>query len=100
MITTDGNSELTPDCSPGGSYITYFSNVSGNEDIWVIPSSGGTPSQITVSGTEDSYPAWSPDSTKIAYSSLTSGNFDIWIANALPVSIKSASLGEIKATFK
>jgi Tol biopolymer transport system component/DNA-binding winged helix-turn-helix (wHTH) protein len=63
-LTTDGGQNLQPAWSPDGTFIAYHSLRNGG--IWVVPSRGGTPKQITVEG---SRPAWSPDGTRIAFQS-------------------------------
>jgi hypothetical protein len=40
----------------------------GDFEIYTIPSTGGTPFQVTFNNRDDFYPVYSPDGTKIAYS--------------------------------
>ena len=47
-------------------------------DIFVVPSSGGAPEQLTFYGGSDTQPDWSPDSNYITFGSDRSGNWDIW----------------------
>ncbi len=68
-----------PCWSPDGKNILFTSDYSGNSDIWIVPSSGGTPSQLTFNSSEDTHGWWSPDSKHIAFESQRSGNRDIWI---------------------
>jgi uncharacterized repeat protein (TIGR01451 family) len=67
-----------PTWSPDGSEIAFISNRSGNNDIWKMPSAGGTATQITATGANEGAPDWSPDGTLIAYQSNAAGNNDIW----------------------
>ncbi|UCE05139.1 MAG: PD40 domain-containing protein, partial [bacterium] len=71
-----------PSWSPDGSMIAFSSGSShpipASGDIWTIPSSGGTPTQVTFDPAVDITPAWSPDGDWIAFSSDHGGNFDIW----------------------
>jgi dipeptidyl aminopeptidase/acylaminoacyl peptidase len=39
----------------------------GNADIYVVPTTGGTPRRLTTNAASDSGPAWSPDGTKLAF---------------------------------
>ena len=64
QVTSDGQQNLQPAFSPDGSRIAYLSKSRGG--IWVIPVSGGTPTQLTETG---SRPAWSPDGTLVVYQS-------------------------------
>jgi Tol biopolymer transport system component/DNA-binding winged helix-turn-helix (wHTH) protein len=63
-LTNDGQQNMQPAWSPDGRFIAYHSNRRGG--IWVIPSRGGTPRQLSTAGAR---PAWSPDGARIAYQS-------------------------------
>lgn len=63
-----------PRVSPGGQWIAYV-NVTVNKfenrydrNIWLAPTGGGQPVQITRSG-KDSSPRWSPDGSSLAFTS-------------------------------
>ena len=43
--------------SPDGKSIAFISNMSGRNNIWIIPSEGGWPVQLTVSDQRQSAPA-------------------------------------------
>ena len=51
-------------------------------DIWSMPLSGGTATQLTDGAAWDIEPRFSPDGKKIAYVSDADGNEQIWIMNA------------------
>jgi dipeptidyl aminopeptidase/acylaminoacyl peptidase len=53
--------------SPDGRWIAFLSDTDGWDHIYVIPSAGGTPVQITKGHFEAWRPAWSHDSTRIAF---------------------------------
>ena len=59
--------------SPDGTEVAYTSNlekdeaISTNNDVFVIPISGGTPKKISASPGSDSNPVYSPDGRYIAY---------------------------------
>ena len=63
--------------SPDGKQIAFISNISGRNNIWLVPSTGGWPSQLTVSEQRQVSPTWSPDGNWIAYASDTDGN-ELW----------------------
>jgi dipeptidyl aminopeptidase/acylaminoacyl peptidase len=66
-----------PTWSPDGKSIAFISNMSGRNNIWVVPSDGGWPAQLTVSDQRQSAPTWSPDGKWIAYQSDYDGD-ELW----------------------
>jgi len=75
--------------SPDGNQIAFVSNLSGRNNLWLVPATGGWPSQLTVSDQRQTQPAWSPDGSWIAYASDYDGN-ELW-----DVFLVSPKTGEI-----
>ena len=55
--------------SPDGKWISFLSDRDGWDHLYVLPSSGGPPVQITKGQFEAWRPSWSPDGTRIAFDS-------------------------------
>jgi len=72
-----------PTWSPDGKSIGFISNMSGRNNLWVVPAEGGFPVQLTVSDQRQASPAWSPDGKWIAYQSDYDGDeqWDIFLVS-------------------
>jgi dipeptidyl aminopeptidase/acylaminoacyl peptidase len=77
-----------PQLSPDGKTIAFTVqtiNLDQNtkpKQIYVVPTSGGEPRQISTQGTDNERPQWSPDSKRIAFISDQGGSAQVWIMNA------------------
>ena len=79
MTRQVGSSEWSPD----GKTIAFISNLSGRNNLWLVPAEGGWPTQLTVSDQRQTGAAWSPDGKWIAYMSDYDGDeqWDIFLVS-------------------
>ncbi|PSH03024.1 MAG: hypothetical protein CXZ00_14375 [Acidobacteria bacterium] len=63
--------------SPDATQVAFVSNISGRNNLWIIPAAGGWPTQLTINDQRQASPAWSPDGKWIAYISDKNGN-ELW----------------------
>ena len=60
--------------SPDDKQIAFVTTITGRYNIWLAPSQGGWPTQLTVSDQRQVHVAWSPQGRWIAYNSDYGGN--------------------------
>ena len=60
--------------SPDDKQVAFVTNISGRNNIWVVSSQSGWPTQLTVSNQRQANIAWSPKGRWIAYNSDYDGN--------------------------
>ena len=68
LTTADGD-EQNPVFSPDGKLIAFSANYDGNTDVYVIPSSGGTPKRLTFHPDADIVQGFTPDGKSVLFTS-------------------------------
>lgn len=70
LTHTPGVHERDSKWSPDGRWISYLSDATGEDEIWIAPQDGrGAATQVTKGGSTYKYrPVWSPDSRKLMWS--------------------------------
>jgi len=68
-LTVNTALDVYPRFSPDGRWIAFSSNRFGNNDVFVIPSGGGTPKQLTFFSGGDDVVGWSRDGLQVLFRS-------------------------------
>jgi len=68
-ITDNSAREIYPRFSPDGRWIAFSSNRYGNYDVFVVPSTGGTPVRLTYHTGTDDVVGWTRDSREVIFRS-------------------------------
>ncbi len=89
--------DVDPTPSPDGSQIAFVrTTLRGVENIYVVPTSGGSPTQITTDDTRIDGLTWSADGSHLFYAAQRSGVSGLWqvgFEGEDPTLIRSASEG-------
>jgi tricorn protease len=68
QLTTGGH-ETDPIFSPDGAMIAFTGQYDGNQDVFVVPATGGEPRRLTYHPGPDFPVAWTPDGQRILFGS-------------------------------
>ncbi len=88
---TTGNQKIEGfDVSLDGNWLTFDSNLRGNQDIYKMSlvSKDMEPEQLTTNRSIDFIPSWSPDGKTIAFYSFRNGNRDIYLISSNGTSLQ------------
>jgi tricorn protease len=97
LTGTSGAHDKWPRWSPDGSRIAFVSDVSGEEEIYLVAQDGaGTPERLTTGGKAFRYwPAWSPDGQRIAIGDKDGRIQVVSVGDRKVVEIVNAPRGQI-----
>ncbi len=77
QLTNDIYNDRFPRWSPDGIKIGFYSNRSGDYQLWTINPDGGGLTQLSNETFDVAYPMFSPDGSSVAYTDLRTGSFII-----------------------
>jgi hypothetical protein len=81
-FSRSGRTAVSPTWSLDGSEVAFNADWSGNQEIYLVPSSGGTVVRLTDDPADDADPAWSPDGTRIAFNSDRGDSVGLWVMDS------------------
>ncbi len=98
LTHSSGAHDKWPSWSPDGSRIAFISDMSGEEELYIIQQDGLKPAeQITKGGRAMRYqPEWAPDGKRIAFSDKDGKLYVVTLADKKMVEIADAPHGQIR----
>jgi Tol biopolymer transport system component len=72
-ITTGQQTVEGLDLSPDGQWLAFDANRTGQQDIYIVPSSGGEQERVVSTPQDKFHPAWSPDGRMLAFHTFYDG---------------------------
>jgi tricorn protease len=98
LTHSPGAHDKWPEWSPDGSRIAFISDLSGEEELYIVPQDGSKPAeQITRGGSAFRYqPTWSPDGKHIAFSDKDGKVWVVTLADRKLVQIVDSPRNQIR----
>jgi tricorn protease len=103
LTNTPGSAERDPDWSPDGKSIAYFSDASGEYQLYIRDQEGLAPPKVIDLGPNASFfyaPRWSPDSKHIAFYDKHLRIWYVDVAGGKPIKIDTGLRGGFGASTK
>jgi len=100
-VTSSSADESAPHFSPDGKWLAYTANHNNNQDVYLVSTSGGQPTQLTWHPGADVVNGWSADGQRILFTSQremkigrSAQAWEISLAGGLPTKIMDAVVQE------
>ncbi|HYI14783.1 MAG TPA: hypothetical protein VEX37_05300, partial [Thermomicrobiales bacterium] len=88
-----------PRWSPDGSTIAFVAlNASRGHDVFVVPSSGGEPRNLTNNEAEEFIPTWSPDGSMLAFAAHDGSRSGIYVIDSDGSNLRNVSNQPVDVT--
>lgn len=99
LTETQGIREIYPMWSPDGKYISYYSDATGEYEVYLLENKkGAKPRQLTFNSSAWKYePEWSPDSRYLAYSDRTLKLWLLDVETGKQTEVDHATMSEIRS---
>lgn len=81
QVTQSQRYIVTPDVSPDGKRLTYYTYGDPQFDLFIINNDGTGLRQLTNDTAKDRYPRWSPDGQRLAFFTDRTGRYEAWTLN-------------------
>jgi Tol biopolymer transport system component len=81
-VTSGTRQWSSPDPSPDGQWVTFYTLTQPEGDLYVARSDGSAMRQLTSDTAIDRLPRWSPDGSTISYFSSRAGPLNVWTIGA------------------
>jgi serine/threonine-protein kinase len=81
-LTSGSRQWSSPDPSPDGTSVAFYSRDLPEGDLYIIREDGTGLRMVTGDSAMDRVPRWSPDGTHLAYFSNRSGELELWVIGA------------------
>jgi len=80
MVSSANAAETNPTTSPDGTRYAFQSNITGNNEIFVV-NPNGTSANVTNNPASDEAPDWSPDGEQLLFATTRDGNADVYASS-------------------
>jgi len=67
---TTGGHETNPVFSPDGTLVAFTGEYDGNQDVYLVPATGGVPRRLTYHPGRDEVVGWTPDGKHVLFASM------------------------------